>query len=567
MFSCFYLLFIGPNPPTKQPQPTPQPQAQPTQTPTAQKHTPQTQAAPQIEPPAPVAVFNPQSLKYIPENEFSLWRPFADVMKVPIEPISDLETAILYLNSPYATLKIEALLSTQRLFAQGTPKELQTAGISMETLVNLLDSLERIWTDSSNDANTKQATAIKTMEEYWTEVDSKKRSITSDIVNDDENRNLSICRQVTGILRTLTVTRGPEVCQILAKSDYIKADLIPSCLWKIGDWELYKDGLIIFEAISSHMTTIDLPLLKWSLEQCQAELIQVRRDRLLPLAAKFPNFSRLGSFDNLSGARQAVSILITQCAQLWKSVPSHIFLHLSACLNLLTSYDEEVLPLNLDEFVSSIEGFIEIFILPTVSLLKSVRGLFECNNSATSNIDELRRILETVIYSPAFSLTDGGFLELCLQIISKCQSHQPDCLDSFNWTGIYCLMRELREFWRHSSCEASITDLGKACYINAAVSPAKKTGNYKQQQQQQLPLAILNNSQTISAVFSHPFLLLTKSLSLLSTNFAILPSSIQLDLLELAVEWNLDTPSKWGKEVLGTEKLEESLNILRDFYF
>ena len=48
----------------------------------------------------------PQSLTFIPESEIYLWKPFADVMKVPVDPICNIETSILYLNSPYFSFKI-----------------------------------------------------------------------------------------------------------------------------------------------------------------------------------------------------------------------------------------------------------------------------------------------------------------------------------------------------------------------------------------------------------------------------------------------------------------------------
>ena len=214
---------------------------------------------------------------------------------------------------------------------------------------------------------------------------------------------------------------------------------------------------------------------------------------------------------------------------------------------------------DLDEFVIAIEKFIDIFVLPTVSLLRSVRALYECPNST---IDEVRRILETVIYSPSFSLTDGGFLELCLQLIAKCVSHQSECIERMNWTGIFVLLKESREFWRHSD-NAVVSNLGKSCYQSANVtgSPAKtKTNNNK------MPLAILQGSTSISAVFSHPFLILCKSIDLLASSFSSLPDAIKLDLMELSIEWNLDTPSKWGREILGAERIEESLKVIRDFY-
>ena len=51
---------------------------------------PKPQPASQPAPPAP-APFNPQNLKFIPETDLPLWKSFADVMRVPIYPILDIE--------------------------------------------------------------------------------------------------------------------------------------------------------------------------------------------------------------------------------------------------------------------------------------------------------------------------------------------------------------------------------------------------------------------------------------------------------------------------------------------
>lgn len=552
-------MFLGPNQ-SKQQQFQAQTQA-PVQAQTQQRTIP-SQVPSQSQTPAPIAVpFIPQTLKYIPDTDLHLWKTFADAMKVPIAPISDLDTAILYLNSPYITLKIEALLATQKLFAQSSPKELQSAGFSSESLKTLLESLESLW---STEGLSTKSTPFKTMETFWSEVDSEKRNFLEG--HEEPQTNLMICRQITSLIRTLAVAKGPEVCQILAQTRFIRDEVIVFNLMKANDMELFKDALIIYESISPHI--FEDSLFNWTIKQCQLELEQVRKERLTLLTAKFVstlNLDRIGTFDNLSTAKQTVTFLITQCGQLWKSVPAHIFLLLSTTLNILTSHDA-TMDGDLGDFCAELVEFMEMFILPTVALLRSVRGLLESTMVLlTSPGEELKRILETVIYSPIFSLTDGGFLELSLQILSKCQSLQSDCLSSINWTGIFILMRELRDFWRHSDCQQHVPYLAKTCYTqNSAVSsPSKKPSSMQINSR----LTILNGSSQITSIFSHPFPLLSKSLFLLSTNFHFLPDRFKLDLLELAVEWNLETPSQWGREVLGCTRIEESIKIIRDIYF
>lgn len=508
------------------------------------------------------APFNPQNLKFISENDLFLWKPFADVMNVPIGPISDLDTAILYLNSPYLTLKIEALLSTQKLFAQASPKELQLAGFSSDSLSNLLQVIESIW---STEGLKRRKCANKTMEDFMSEADNQKRDLITE--RNDPNKNLMICRQVASLIRTLIVTKGSDVGQFLSRSDFIKQKLLLFGLMETDDMELYKETLIIYESISPHLGSVEGELLKWTLKQCEIELKQVRQERLTGLTVKTVgtlNLERIGAIDNLPTAKQTVSVLISQCAQIWKSVPAHIFLHLSASLNVLTSCD--AIDFELNSLCKEIEEFLEMFLFPSVALLRALRMFFE--NSLNFAVEELRKILETVIYSPAYSLTDGGFLEIGLQLLCKCQMHQSDCLTDLNWTGIYVLLRELREFWRHSECQQHVPYLAKTCYQNPIMttgsSPAKKP---TQPQNQKLELAILNGSTNIISFFSHPFPLLLKSLHLLVTNFSVLPESQKFDLLQLAIEWNLGTPSQWGREVLGCLKIEEEIKILREFYF
>lgn len=556
----FIYSFLGPSQAKQQPQqqmPTQNQQRPPTQ--------PQIPSHPQTPIPQIPAVFTPQALKFIPETDLPLWKPFADAMKIPIGLINDLDTAILYLKSPYLTLKIEALLATQKLFTQATAKELQSAGASSDSLANLFEALESVW---STEGLKCKPTPFKTMEDFWSQVDNEKRDLTKD--RQGPNKNLMICRQIVSLIRILAVTKGTEVCQFLAQSDFIRQKLFPFSLMESDDMELYKDTLIIYESISPHLNNLNDSLLKWTLKQCETELKQVRNDRLTSLSAKFIGtitLDRISSFENISIAKQTVALMISQGAQLWKCVPSHIFLHLSASLNILTLSDS--IDLDLTSFCNEIVEFTDLFVFPTVAFLRSFRGLLEKTmNSLTSPVEELRKLLETVIYSPLFSLTDGGFMEICLQLISKCQMHQSDCLNSINWTGIYCLLRELRDFWRHSDCQQHVPYLGKTCYAvpNMAntASPAKKT----MQNNQKLQLAILNGSNSISSVFSHPFPLLLKSLNLLVVNFHILPPKLQFDLLELAVEWNLATPSQWGREVLGCERIENLIiKLVREFYF
>ena len=529
----------------------------------SQQQVPSQSHTPTPIPPMPVP-FSPQTLKSIPENDLYLWKPFADVMKVPIGPINDLDTAILYLKSPYLTLKIEALLATQKLFAQATAKELQSAGLSSKSLSNLLESLESLWCTEG----LSKRSCFKTMEEFWYEADKQKRDFTSD--NNELNKNLMICRQIVSLIRTLTVTNN--VGQFLGKSDFIKQKIFSFGLMETDDMELYKVTLIIYDSISPHLGAINDELLKWTIKQCEIELNQVRKERLTGMTAKFVGtltLERFNSFESISAAKQTISVLISQCAQLWKAVPAHIFLNLSCALNVLTSCDS--FDFELENFGLEIGKFIEMFLFPTVSLLRTLRGFLEANlNFLISPAEELKRILETAFYSPNFNLTDGGFIEICLQILLKCQSHQSDCLKNFNFTGCYLLMRELREFWRHSDCQQHVPYLVKTCYQNQSVppgSPAKKSQSTAGNQNIKLPLAILNGSSNISSIMSHPFLVFQKSLDLLVSNFSSLPENLKFDLIELAVEWNLDTPSELGREVLGSAKIEESIKILREFYF
>ena len=569
-FHINYIGFIGPNQPKVQQATTAAVPSTSATVPASQSKqsvpaTAQPAQNTQSQPIPPVAVpFNPQNLKFIPENELSLWKSFADGMKIPIYPILDIETAILYINSPYFILKVESLLTTQRLFAQLTPKDLQTAGLSVDSLSNLLRSLETLWSQSVQSIPTRQNKPNKPMEDFWAEADSRKREFM-EIENDlsFDKRDAMICKLISNLLRTITVAKGSDVSQFLSRSTFIKTKLLPFALMECDDLEIYKDALIIFESISPHLNSG--PLLNWEFKQCQLELNQCRVERLTTLVSKFTgtlNLDRIRYFDNLISARQTVSALITQCAHLWKSIPAHVFLHLSTCLSLLTSLDDTP-DIDLKSLALEIEKFMSIFVLPIVSLLRSVRALYECTSTFSNSQDEVRRVLETVIYSANFSLTDGGFMEICLQILLKCRDNHVECLDQFDWTGVILILRELREFWRHSNPE-SVPNLGKVCYqttnLPVSGSPAKKIST-------KVSLAILNGSSNIPAIFSHPFLLLCKSLDLLANSFPSLPAAIKLELLELAVEWNLETPSKWGSEVLGSERLEESLKTIREFYF
>jgi hypothetical protein len=516
-----------------------------------------------------------QNIKSIPDAELHLWKPFADLMKIPISPANDIETVLLYLNGPYGLLRMEALLATQRLFAQATPKELQSSGFSLDSLKALLEGLESIWKGSFEHLPRRRVSA-KTMETFWAEVDKNKRAILSSGNSFDENvRHLSTCRQIVSVLRTLAVMRGAEICQVIAENAFIRDELLPFCLRYCDDWEVYKDCLILTESLSTFLTGAnddEGSLVLWSVDQCVLELKQVRNERLSGFAYKLTgslSLSRLGRFDSLGLARQTVSSLITQCAQLWKLVPSHVFVHLSLVLNFLMSCDDKGGP-SLGLLVAELEAFVGVFVLPTVCLLRSVRGLLECTRDAavcgSGSWDEVGRVLETVVYSPSFSLTDGGFLEMCLQILSKCQSLDPESVTGLNWTGLWLLLQELRGFWGHSSCEEGVPVLGKNCYmpaVNSAApySPAKRSFR-NQAQQNPTQLALLKPTTNISSVFSHPYMLLCRCLELFAGAFGSLEPGMKIEVFEAALEWNLDIPSKWGREVLCSERLVRSLNSI-----
>ena len=215
MSSQLFIFFLGPSKSATVPQaPAQSPNIQRTPSQTSIPHPvvsslSQSQSQSQLQASLPV----PKALKFIPENELVLWKPFADAMKFHIDLLSDLDTAIIYLNSPYFTLKIEALLATQKLFAQATPKEIQSAGISVDSLSNLLDSLESLWTESMPGIPIRTDSG-KTMETFWAEIDRQKR----DLINSDKgcsNRSTLICRQIVSLLRTLTVM-FPNFSPVLA---------------------------------------------------------------------------------------------------------------------------------------------------------------------------------------------------------------------------------------------------------------------------------------------------------------------------------------------------------------
>ena len=586
MYLFVFSMFIGPSQSKPQSQPQPQSQSKPQSQPQSQSQS-QSQSHSQSQSPAPANQQTsrptqtqqqpPQIIKYIPDNELMLWKQFSAGTKIPINEFSyDMDTTILYLNSPYFSLVLEGLLGIKRVFVMTNPKG-QIPGLTLDSISSFLEAIERLWTNSSESIPKRKQT-LKTMEDYWADFDREKRSFDFNLEEDDFNgRNLMICKLIVDVLRAIIQTRGSEISQLLAKNEFIKSTLFHSVLLESNDWELYKDTLSIFEALSPFLMPISVKLLNWSINQCKQDLIQVRTERLSALSFKMiglSNLDRLNSFDNLSTARHSVSYLINQCSQLWRTVPSHLFLQLCSVLNLLTTFDD-VIEVDLEDFSLELEKFMDIFIFPTVSLLRAVRTLYDCSNNQSNQnyILEVSRILDSVIYSSSFSLTDGGFLELCLQLLNKFRTHQSECLNSIKWTGLIVLLRELRDFWRHGDC-AGVTNLGNSCYQHiSSNSPAKKSTSkqqrqqqQQQQQQEQLPLLILSGSSQIIASFSHPFMLLIRSLELFSTSFSVLPDSIKMDLLELSVEWNLGIPSKWGKEVLGSERIEDYLKIIREFY-
>lgn len=516
-------------------------------------------------PPPPPSVPQPQPappVLFIPDSDLAAWKPYASTLCTLPVNVMDIDTITLFLGNPSFALRFEGLLMLHKLLTLPINNSKQNA-LPATAIPSLISSLESIWSSCRRDEECDSWT----FESLLAAEDLRKRDLMAD---HNPKQELLLLQQVSLSLRLLVVTR-PEHSALLASIPFI-ANILHWGMLECSDYEIKKNLLVLFEGVSTYLevSKTTVALYSWSIGQATRELDQTMRERLLGPAARLVasmNISKLDDFESLNAARQTVSLLIAQVGQLYRLVPAHIFPLLSGALHVLSNkaFDHHTeSEAVLAAFAKELERFVGLFVLPCCAMLRSLRALLLMVIREAQEI-EIGKLCDSAIYSPAFNLADGGFVELCLQILSKCLSKYPSIGENLRVSPIVLLVEELRMFWSHPETNSS---LSKSCFATVMPS-ANNTSPSKRSRMSQMPiltndLAITKGAAGITTMFSHPFMVLQRSLEVLVSAYSHLDFETQLRLHELAVTWSVDAGSSHGKQVLNCERLESSLAVLRD---
>lgn len=507
---------------------------------------------------------------FISDSNPLAWKPFAAVaMKPPMKPV-DLDSIALRLLSPFKTLQLDGFLQLQSfLTATENGRFLKFPSSMLPTIIRAFEQLCPISKLSSADETNW------TFESLMAAEDSRRR----DLLIDHLDKKNAILEQISLTLQLLTVTR-PEYTPLIANYPFVSQFLL-SVIKGSGNFEAKVNAVMILEAVSAYLpaSATTNTLLAWCLEQCIRELVQIRTERATTVAARVTallNNLSYDRFDSPAVARQTTNLVIGNLGQFWRSIPAHLFSLLSSAIHLLSKKhlndsdgdgdglgaEEQALHCDLTR---ELFAFVELFFVPICVLVRSVRSYLKVLIDDPCSIEELRKILETLLFSPSFSLSDGGYVELCLRLIQKCTSRTKSAISSVQLDSLLLLVEEMRHLWLLPPFDVQ---LGKSCFATAS---ANSSGSPKRSRVSTASvvtneLAISKGSSAIMSAHSHPFMILSRSLSLLAVNFDHLNAETQLRLFELAMEWSVDAHG-YCREVLNCDRLEPALAQIRDKFF
>lgn len=513
------------------------------------------------EPPIPSAPVEPPLL-FIPDSDLLAWKPYAAAtMKAPSKAM-DIDSIVLHMLSPFRSLQLEGLLNLQKyLTATHNSRILNLPASSLAPIINALEKL------CSHEIMTARKIDAWTFESLLAEEDQRRR----DCLADHSDKRDGIIEQVSLTLQLLIVTR-PELAPRLATFPFISSFLHFSLL-KCDSVEVKINSFIILESLSAFLPASQQAdeLLSWSLQQSTRELKQISGERMKSASIKVLASLQSLTFDNFESlpvARQTTNLVIGTLGQFWKSVPSHLFSLLAGTLHLLCNRNTSASSAEDGkagaELVTELAVFVELFMIPICVLVRSIRSYVRILIEDTRSDEELKKILETLIFSPAFSLSDGGYLELSLQLILKCFSKSTN-KSSIKLDTFLVLVEEMRNLWLLPPFHVQ---LGKSCFATA-LPPSN--GSPKRSRLASIPvvtneLAITKGSSAITSAYSHPFMLLSQSLELLSTNFDSLSPETKLRLFELCLEWSSESTGHC-RQVLNCDRLDASLARIREKFF
>ncbi len=517
---------------------------------------------------APPSVAAPQAppVLFIPDSELLAWKPYAAVaMKAPAKAM-DIDSIILNLTSPFRSLQFDGLLALQKYLTSVHNNRI--LNLPTSSLPSLIKAFEQLCSSDSDFKNAAGKEYFWTFESLLAAEDVKRR----DLLIDHLEKKTVLIEQVSLTLQLLIATRH-DLVPLIAPYPFISQFLHYS-LRRCESVEVKMNSFIILEAVSTFLTESQEAdeLFSWSLRQAALELKQICAERLKSSSIKLAstlNSLNFDSFDSTAAARQTTNLVITNLGQFWKTIPAHLFSLLSSTVHLLcnknvndASAEDEVA---YGELVKELLSFAELFFIPICALVRSLHSYLKVLIEDTRAIEELKKILETLLFSPSFSLSDGGYLELSLQLLSKCLSKCKATRQGCKLDSLLLLVEEMRNLWLLPPMQVQ---LGKSCFATLlpTTNGSPKRGRLAAAPVVTNELAITKGSSSITSAHSHPFMILSRSLDLLAVNFDSLSFETQLRLFEFSMEWSLDSTGHC-QEVLNCERLEAPLSKIRDKLF
>jgi hypothetical protein len=507
-------------------------------------------------------------------------------MKLPFSKAASamtLSTAALCLTCPRWALRLEALqfLST----TLSNSKTVSAASFTTLTvLMNAMYDLKRELSPGLP-AQTKDDNVL--LEHCLLEEDKKNKALSLEGVDEagTKRRDLNILRQVTFLLRLIALGCKPDLLPAVAAHKIIR-DVLAQLFRHSNDYEIEKNLLVVAECLAMHMpaeygVSVAGSIFKAAKLELEHAAVQLSAHPAALVAGTIIALRANQPASSLKESRDLLAQTLHLSTSLAKVVPNHVFILLQASLQALYNRNFDARRSGILELALAVARFLRSLLLPFVAFLVAFRGMFDALIGHAEQKEEVRRLMETIVYSPACQLMDGGLLELGLMLLGKLIGSGANRDEIVSEVEDECvlLLEALNAFYRHAEAEIILPQTS-SCFVpqtNAhsgyaqGTSPSKRMkGNIASNGTAVNMLLIARGPQFIAAPYSNPVQLICLLLDIfaIAARDQCLKPSTRLALIERTVaDWSCGAKgleSAYGRQVLTCERVEERLSILHE---
>ena len=485
--------------------------------------------------------------------------------------IDQVHRASLSLQCPNWPLRLETLRDLDNLLIHSKIVSALTNSI----VSSLLDAFYYLWSEVKESIPLRKSATV--VENLILKSVNESRALFPEPYHEAQLR-LNVARQLTSLLRTLVVSVRPEILKGVAEHRFLHEEVVGH-LFEFDDYEIYKNGLATLEGISLVLPgatyfAVFPQFFDILSDELQEVFYQVRALPVVLSAGSI--FAQLSVICeerhiNTQEMKDLLYQQVVQLAQMWKSIPMHIFLMLQGSLQALYNDNSESLQLS-KQFIKSLCNFFKVFAIPTAAFVVTFRRLVDSMHTVPDQQGELLKLMDTVLYSPMYNLTDGGYLELVMGVLLKSIALGPvtpsEVAEDIE-NDLLFLLEALNSFWRHPAAESLVLAPTGPCF-NASSSASTGSPSKKPRfvaQPGNATLLITKGASHLSSTFSHPIQVLQLDIELLTLLYEGLSPGAKLAVIERGVsDWIGPKQQEcvYGRQVLTCDRIEASLNLLRE---